>query len=302
MAQRTDSGSPSVPDWLSEVFGPAARRAERLGWGFRNETWAVRLPDGRRVAATRLADPAVAAILPARIASLRPLLVEAGLPVPAIVEIEPPPDGVLLTEFVDGIPGPELLNRVGGPATVGALLGAAWRRLGTIDATELALPALWASRDGLVAAARRWAGGVLPDLQAADRARLEIELLVLPGLLRERPVGLVHGDLVPSNILVLDDRLVALLDLESVRLADPLVDAAWFDWIVWFHHRSEEPAAWAAFATAAGLDGRDPVTAGLLRTYPLIRLLEILDGSAPGDRHRRRWLDQLVACLRRPGG
>ena len=65
-----------------------------------------------------------------------------------------------------------------------------------------------------------------------------------------RPV-FAHGDLAPVNV-VMDGGagpgvVVALLDLERARLAHPLFDAAWWSWVVRYHHPSRSPAAGHAF-------------------------------------------------------
>ncbi len=298
MTQRRIPGSSQTPDWLPGAFGGAAAQAVRLRWGFANETWAGRLPDGRRVAATLLADPAAAERLRALIAVVRPRLVAAGLPVPAPIDAGPGvPADVVIAEFVDGIPGPEILGRADGPTAIGTLLGSAWRRLGTVDPAGTGLPDRWTSADRLLVLAAGWSAIVSHDLAAPDRDRLDAVLGTLPELLVGRPAGVVHGDLVPANILVADGRLVALLDLEAARLADPLLDAAWFDWIVRYHHPREEPAAWAAFAAEAGIERSDPTIDGLLHAYPIVRILEILDDIGAADAARPRWLGQLTAAL-----
>jgi aminoglycoside phosphotransferase (APT) family kinase protein len=74
-------------------------------------------------------------------------------------------------------------------------------------------------------------------LVSLRRAALEVET-VLPRF--------AHGDLAPVNLLVRDGRVAAVLDLDRARLAHPLHDAAWFAWVVSFHHRDVAGAAWSA--------------------------------------------------------
>jgi aminoglycoside phosphotransferase (APT) family kinase protein len=102
----------------------------------------------------------------------------------------------------------------------------------------------------------------------------------------------VHGDLVPANLLLRDGANV-LLDLEAARIGDPLLDAAWFRWIVAYHHPELVPAAWAAFAGAAGIATSDATVRALLDAYPVLRILEILAGPGVGPSARGRWLRQL---------
>lgn len=293
-----------APTWLEELFPGSMVAASRLPWGFRNETWKVELADGRRLAVTRLLDRRSAGVTPTLVARVQPRLADAGLPVPALVGHPGSwPEDVLVTTFTDGEPGAALLSGPSGPRSVGSLCGTAWRQLIEVDPTGLGLPDLWAASDRLARAARVWAAALGPELGETDRTELEDLMALLPGLLAGRPATLVHGDLVPVNVLVRDGQLAALLDLESVRLADPLLDAAWFDRIVWFHHPSEHPAAWSGFTRAAGLDPYEPTTQALLHVLPIIRILELIDGLDP-DAHaaRPRCIAQLQAFLRAGSG
>jgi hypothetical protein len=294
------ASSRSVPAWVRGAFDEVVIDAAPLRWGFRNETWLAELANGRRFAVSRLVDRAAAAILPARIAAVQPRLVAVGLPVLALVEPDVPrAGGVLVSPFQDGVPGPDILGEPSGPAVVGSLLGSAWRRLAAADPVGLDLPDLWASPDRLASAARWWLVTVSATLPRRDRARLAAAIETLPGLLEGPPARIVHGDLVPANILVQDGVLVALLDLEFVRLGDRRLDAAWFEWMVWFHHRSVHPVAWEAFAAAGGIERGDVTTREVVRVLPAIRMLEILDDLERDDRGRSRWLEHLSAWLAR---
>ena len=288
----------SIPTWLEDLFPGSMAIASPLPWGFRNESWKVELADGRRLAVTRLLDRRSAGVVPALITAVLPRLADVGLPVPALVGRPGPwPADVLVATFVDGEPGGALLTEPTAARSVGSLCGTAWRQLMQIDPTGLDLPDLWAAPDRLATAARVWAGALGPELDETDRTDLEDTIALVPGLLAGRPATVVHGDLVPVNVLVRDGQLAALLDLESIRLADPLLDAAWFDRIVWFHHPGEHPDAWAGFTRAAGLDPDEPTTRALLRVLPIIRILEIIDGLAPDAPARALGIAQLQAFL-----
>lgn len=289
-----------VPVWLAETFAIGSiDRAARLGWGFRNETWRVDLTDGRRLAVTRPADALAAPAVVALTLVIGPRLRTAGIPSPTIVDLAAgDASTVFATEFVEGTSGAEILAQDDGPALIGALLGDAWRRLRSIDPAGLPLPDAWAAPRGLADLSRARLGRTEGWLTGQEQRLAAAAIGALPELLTGRRPGFVHGDFVPVNMLVRDASLAAILDFEFVRLADPLLDAAWFDQIVAFHHPGEEPAAWQAFVSAAGIDADDRRTGDLLRTLPLIRLLEILDDDrdSEGVAH---WLPILRSCIAR---
>lgn len=303
VAEAQGAGASSTPPtWVATLLGSSLVAVSPLRWGFRNESWLATLADGRRLAVTRLVDPRAARDLPSLLSWIQPRMISAGLPVPQFVQLStPPPRGVIVTGFVDGVPGAELLESDSGAACVGSLAGRAWRKLRLVDLGDRRLPALWADPARLRAAAGAWLRRLAPELSPSDRARLSGRIRALPSLHAGRPAGLVHGDLVPANLLVHDGELVAVLDLEFARLADPLLDAGWFDWIVWFHHPSRHAAAWESFTAEAGFDRDDPTTRELLRSLPLVRLSEILAGLPRGAPARGHWLEHLRSSLARSG-
>jgi aminoglycoside phosphotransferase (APT) family kinase protein len=284
-----------APGWLTDLFEPRlVMGVSPLGWGFRNETWKVELADGRRLAVTRLAaaettDAAEAAeAIVARARLVQPRLVAAGIPAPAVVDLESAAvAGLLVTEFVEGIPGVELFGEEGGAAALGTMVGATWRKLVSVDPASL--PLLTISGLGI---AERW-------LTQSERLELSTHVRDASKILADRAPGFVHGDLVPVNIVVRHRSLAALLDLGSVRVADPLLDAAWFDWIVAFHHPAEEAAAWRAFVTSSGLDDQDATTRHLLRILPLVQLVELLNDDRLAAEQADHWIRMLRACLAR---
>jgi aminoglycoside phosphotransferase (APT) family kinase protein len=290
-----------APGWIIELFEPGFVRAvSPLGWGFQNETWKVELADGRPLAVTRIDRAEAAAAVLSLTRLVRPRLVAAGVPVPAVVELgSTVPPGILVTDFVEGTPGAELFDEREGPAVVGSVLGSTWRKLADVDPSGLALPVIAnppaggrSSTAAALAHAGQW-------LTRSERRQLSAEIRAASDLLAGREPGFVHGDLAPVNVVIRDRTLAALLDLESVRLADPLLDAAWFDWIVAYHHPAHEAAAWRAFVTASGLDERDPTTRQLLGILPLIRLVEILDDHSLRSGRADHWIRMLRACLAR---
>jgi aminoglycoside phosphotransferase (APT) family kinase protein len=291
-----------IPDWLTVALGGDLADVRRLGWGFTNESWAATLPTGDRVVATRLADPGTGQEVARRWSALAGPLGHAGVPVPAL--LRPPCDAgpeVLVSRHVDGVPGSALVETPGGPELIGGLLGRAWRALGSVAVDGLGLEEPWAPPPLLVERLAGWVASLAPELGRSGTDRLGLAVKTGVDLLENRPVGLVHGDLVPANLIVRDASAVALLDFEATRLGDPWLDAAWFDWIVWFHHRSVEAAAWRAFTDAAGVTAEAAAMERRLRLLPLVRLLEILEATHHTPAARARWLIQLEACLGRAG-
>jgi aminoglycoside phosphotransferase (APT) family kinase protein len=271
-----------------------------LAWGFHNEAWRVDLVDGRRVAITRSADGRTAGLV-ARMTTVGCRLRAAGVPVPAVLDPGWRTDavGLMASEFVDGEVGAALLDRPGGPATVGAALGDAWRALQAADAEGLDLSVGWCSSAGLDAAGDAVARAI-DRVGEAARPRLGRELAVARETLAGRRVGLVHGDLVPVNAIIRDGRLVGLVDLEWAARADPLADAAWFLWIVGYHHPSASGSAWGAFLDASGIDPGDRGTRMLLRTLPAVTMLERLEAAGEGM-GRDHWVRLLRRFAGMPG-
>ncbi|MEA2654199.1 MAG: hypothetical protein QOI37_1426 [Chloroflexota bacterium] len=258
------------------------------------------LVDGRRLAVTVLPDTEASASVVALTAGLHSRLRAAGVPAPAVVEhLAVPGYAPLVTGFVDGTPGGALLDTVGGPAMIGSLLGATWRRLACVDTAGLALPTSWTEPERLALESTARSRRVRARLTASEGQRLSVGIAPLAALLAHRRPGFVHGDFVPVNVLVDDGMLVALLDFESARLGEPLLDAAWFRCIVAYHHPAEEAEAWRAFAAAADLDTLESASPDLLRILPLIRLLEILDDDRLSEDRADHWIGVLRSWLAR---
>jgi aminoglycoside phosphotransferase (APT) family kinase protein len=287
-----------VPEWVTGALGQDLSDARRVPWGFTNETWAVTPADGIRRAVTRMASPAVAAAIIRRGPEVAGRLASVGLEMPVPIDSHSHAEqGVVVSAWIEGTLGIARLGEPDGPATVGRALGDAWRRLGGVDTSGLGLDDRWARPLDLRDVARGWLDGLRHELAAPVATAVEVrldELSPYPG-----PVGFVHGDLVPANVLLRDPQPAALLDLEAVRVGERFLDAAWFRWIVRYHHPELEPLAWLAFVKAAGIDAGRREIAALLAALPTVRILEILGESRLGDHSRLRWLEQLAASVGR---
>jgi aminoglycoside phosphotransferase (APT) family kinase protein len=287
-----------VPEWVTAALGQDLSDARLVPWGFANETWAATPPDGIRRAVTRMASPAVAAEIICRGPEVARRLASVGLEIPVpIASHSHAEQGVVVSAWIEGAPGIARLGEPGGPEAVGRALGDAWRRLGEVDPSGLGLDDRWARPLDLRDVARGWLDGLRHELAAAVATAVEVRLDELA--LYSGRVGFVHGDLVPANVLLRDPQPPALLDLEAVRVGERFLDAAWFRWIVRYHHPELEPVAWLAFVKAARIDAGRRAIATLLAALPTVRILEILGDSRLVEQARLRWLQQLAASVGR---
>ena len=69
--------------------------------------------------------------------------------------------------------------------------------------------------------------------------------------------------------------VVGLLDLEFARIADPLFDAAWWGWVVRYHHPERWVHAWPQLLVAAGI-ADDEETTARIRVIQRLRCLEMI--------------------------
>jgi aminoglycoside phosphotransferase (APT) family kinase protein len=110
---------------------------------------------------------------------------------------------------------------------------------------------------------------------------------------------LAHGDFAPVNVLTDGTSLTGLLDFESVRLADPLFDVAWWAWAVSFASRSVLGAAWPAFLQGAGIDPSDQQLSARVHSLQVLRMLELVaDETSLSPDVRRVVTNRLQVMLR----
>jgi len=156
----------------------------------------------------------------------------------------------------------------------------------------------WADPGRLAAEAGRWAQR-LTGLAATERAALAGLLDGLPALFAKRPVVLAHGDFAPVNVLTDGTSLTGLVDFESVRLADPLFDVAWWAWAVSLAGPAVLESAWPPFLRGAGIDATDPELPVRVRCLQVLRMAELLAGETSlAPEVRRIVADRLRAMLR----
>lgn len=271
---------PAAPDDLvARLVGGRIVATEPARWGFSNQTRLVTAEDGRRFAVGQLVGGPLARDR-IRVARLLPSLLDpAGVPTPRLVAADPDArPALIVTSFVAGTPGPELLANPAGAVALAVEMGRLARRLREVPPEHCRLPSAWADPLRLASVAGRWLGSLGPELEPSTCAGLADAIARLPVLFAGRRAVLAHGDWVPANVIVDRSRVVAVLDWEFARLADPLFDIAWWGWIVAFHHPEVHRVAWPVFLEAAEVDS-DPATAERLRSLVALRLLEALTAA-----------------------
>ena len=251
-------------DWLAahhsrwqtghELLLEAARRAgidavqvERVVVGQANEVYALTAAndDGFIVRMAHRPDPRFATEV-AAIERVR----AAGVPAPEVVllwtpEREGAPTAVLVERRLPGEMLRDLWRREHGPSTRGAAeLGEVLARVHDIAVEGFGnlSPALhgthrsygewfvdvWVA-DNLPAALAAVEG----DAAATNAVRaVERQITSARALLDEVEPRLAHGDVSPTNVLVLDGRITGIVDWEAVKGAPPSNDIAWWSTFV----------------------------------------------------------------------
>lgn len=115
-----------------------------------------------------------------------------------------------------------------------------------------------------------------------------------------------HGDFCPVNALIeptqndtaehAEVAVVGLLDFEFSRIADPLFDAAWWGWVVRYHHFERWVAAWPQLLAVAGI-ALDDATRARVRALQRLRCLEMIDIHAHQPEAAAMWVERLAATL-----
>ena len=274
--------------------------ATRAAWGFQNHTDLVTLAGGERVVLQRYRRREDAEY---RLRVMRGLwrpAADAGIAIPLIrdAELDSDPPWIVF----DALPGSPVPGAgdfaPDGPhfAVIAQSMGELLSAFRGLPADGLGLNDLWASPERLGERARAWLGD-LPDLSATERAGLTRLADRVPSLFAGRRAVLAHGDFAPVNVLVSGSSISGLLDFESVRLADPLFDPAWWAWSVRFSSTDVLADAWPTFLAGAGIDANEPQLWARIESLQALRMLELLAGGRSLDAEVRRIvLDRLRAA------
>jgi aminoglycoside phosphotransferase (APT) family kinase protein len=251
-------------------------------WGFQNRTDIVTLGSGDRVVVQRYRRRDDAAY---RLRVMRALwrpAAEAGIAIPRVREADLDADPAwVIFDVLPGVPVPES----GDAGLESPRFPAIARSMGELLASFRWLPIAgvqlddrWADPGRLAAHADRWVRQIT-GLAATERTALAELLDRVPALFAKRPVVLAHGDFAPVNVLTDGTSLTGLLDFESVRLADPVFDVAWWAWAVSFASPAVLESAWPPFLQGAEIDATDLELPVRVRSLQVLRMLELLAGE-----------------------
>jgi aminoglycoside phosphotransferase (APT) family kinase protein len=298
------AGGESDTRWVGRVLGQAVAEATPAAWGFQNQTDIVTLVAGNRAVLQRYRRREDAEYRLEVMGALRNSAAAAGIAIAKVRTFDLDADPAwIIFDALPGVPIPEVDRGLEGPRfpalahAMGEML-AAFREL-PIDGLEV--EGLWADPARLAGRAAEWAAA-LQDVDDRERAMLSGELKRVPDLFRGRPAVLAHGDFSPVNVLSDGRALTGLVDFESVRLADPLFDPAWWEWSVSFSSPAVLEAAWPEFLDGAGVDANEPELFRRVRSLQLLRMLELLAGDSldPGVRRTVAQRLHTSLCLQAP--
>lgn len=297
---------------LSALVGAPVVAAEACGWGFENRTAIATLADGGRLVIQRMAGRAIARhklrlarALPARLAA-------AGLRAPRLLagdaSAKPP---YAVREYLPGETGASRMGTLSGAIEIAGLMGQLLPRLARVPTAGAGLGDAWADPPRLARLSGKYLARCQDLLGAPAARQLADTIARLPARFAGRPACFAHGDFCPVNVLLeaweagrgagREDQAPAvagLIDLEFARVADPLFDAAWWGWVVRFHHPARWAAAYPHLLAAAGI-ADDPTTRALIQALQQLRCLEVVDYHLRTGRPdgAAMWADRLRATL-----
>jgi aminoglycoside phosphotransferase (APT) family kinase protein len=296
-----------ISNWadVSEALGTGIETATRAPWGSKNRTHIVTLADGRRAVWQQYADRDRAI---ARCEAMW-LFGRSGVRLPVEVPVllaeglnEQEPWAVFshLSGEVGYVAAGDDLS---GPIfpRVAADMGSTVRAIQLLDPSEFPLPDLWAHPEALAASAEHWLAALAPHLADDDRKAVRNLLASLPALLEGRPMVVAHGDFGPQNVLMRAGRMTGLLDFEDARLADPLLDVAWWAWLVRAHTPAAFARGWGPLLSTARIDASDAEFHARAISLIVCRLLETAEHFRLAQPEKfPSWADRISATLRWP--
>ncbi|QIS09556.1 phosphotransferase enzyme family protein [Nocardia arthritidis] len=271
-------------DWLERILAqPIAERAAAPA-GFRNRTELITLTDGARVVLQRYrsrvdAERRVRVML----ALLDPAALR-GIAIPRVRHFDLDADPAwIVFDALPGVPVSVSDEMDSSSVESARMMGELLARFRRLRPAGLGIDDLWADPRRLVARAKNWVTQLDPALTDAERAALDRLLHTVPDLFANRKIRLAHGDFAPDNMLTDGAALTGLLDFESVRLADRLLDPAWWAWSVGLAGPRIDDPAWPEFLVSAGIDPAEPELPQRVHALQVLRVLELLTARADLD-------------------
>ena len=293
--------------FLSRLTGLPVVAAERCAMGFENRTYRATLADKQAVIIQMITNRGMAAHKIRLAQALPERLAEVGLRAPRMLHAnantEPP---FMVREFFEGEMGAVLLRDDAGAIRLAEAMGALLPVLTQVDHQGLGLHTGWANPARLAAQAHSQLQRRRGLLDSAQGAVLEHIIGQVEALFAGRPGVFAHGDFCPVNVIIAppdntqrttNNKQLTIIDTEFARIADPLFDAAWWGWVVRYHHPERWAAAFPRLLAAAGIDD-DQTTRTRIAAIQRLRLLEALDYNAALSADRgAAWAARLVAML-----
>lgn len=259
--------------------------------GSKNRTVLLQLDDGRRLALQGYSDHRTAQLRLQAAEQLAGPLREHGVPVPSVVfsQLDDAPPWAVF-EALPGEPGYVAADHDLSRSNflpIARDMGRLHRGFSELDPDAFDLPRLWTDLAALGEAAEGWLEPIEPHLSHRDARAVREIIEAMPVLLSDRPAVVCHGDFGPQNILVEGERISGLLDFEDARIGDPLLDVAWWAWLVRAHTPEAFTRTWPAFLEAAGVDETEAGFEDRVLTLAILLILETAERfrhSAP-ERH-----------------
>jgi aminoglycoside phosphotransferase (APT) family kinase protein len=272
-------------------------RTEPIAWGDSGRT--LRCESDGMAFAARWHSGRAGHTRAERLAARTTDLAAAGIATPGpttVIRVDHPIGAWTVSPWCEGALGPDLLKDPSEALRLASAMGSLSARLAMIDPMRsdvLDLDSPWNSPQTLAAAATRWVDAVG---EALDRRTRRVFAGTIESLERAghpwRPT-VAHGDLVPINVIVTADHRLVVLDLEHMTIGPPSLDAAWWGWVVRFHHPDAWVSTWPMFLAATGLTGPE-ASPDHLAAIGSIRALQRTIEAPPGS-PRARWVERLVA-------
>jgi aminoglycoside phosphotransferase (APT) family kinase protein len=283
---------------LNALVGAQVIAAERCAMGFENRTDLVTLADGQRRIVQRITSRALAAHKIRLAQQLPERLAEVGVRLPRVLAADPHADPpYIVREYLHGAPATTLLADDDSAVALARAMGALLPRLARVDTEGLGLHRGWADHERLARQSRQHLARCRPLLDDMTVRKLEQTIGAVQLLFAGRGGCFAHGDFCPVNALVAADErrttndegiheqpssfvlrpssTISLLDVEFARVADPLFDAAWWGWVVRYHHPARWRVAWPALLDAAGIPNHME-TSARVHALQQLRCLEAL--------------------------